>query len=273
MFAADGLTPAGGEALVAAFHQARTADYEALKTEIEGLRPRAARHAPLTPTARRRLARAVRACRERLSDLERIDFLNAPGRQEVVGALAELERFASEPARTTAPHVAVSTLDASGFQKRRWVTRPRPGVDRMASAWLIRKYIDPKATFAFVEAAAKADVPFDMYAGIFSHEGSRCTFETLAHKFGLMEPPIVRIGQIVHDLDMKETRYAPAEAGAIGRLVDGLQQLHADDHRLLEQGMTMFEALARSFEASGDQPGSGKSVRTAKRAVRHRKGR
>lgn len=274
VFAADSLTPAREDDLVAAFHHARTADYQTLKAEIVRLRPRPAHQATLTPTARRRLGRALRASRERLNELERIDFLDAPGRQEVVDALAELERFVNEPTRKTATEVAaVPALDMSAFRKRRWVTRPRPGVDRMASAWLIRSHIDPKATFAFVEEPAKSDVPFDMYAGTFSHEGSHCTFETLAYRFGLTDPVIVRIGQIVHDLDMKETRYAPAEAAAIGRLVDGLRLLHADDHRLLEHGVTMFEALARSFDASLEKPIPGSSVRRTKRSVRRRNGR
>ncbi len=120
----------------------------------------------------------------------------------------------------------------------------------MASAWLIRRFIDPKATFGFVETPAKADVPFDMYTGAFSHHGSLCTFETLAQRFRLTDPAIGRIGHIVHDLDTKETRYGPAEAPAVGRLVEGLRRTHADDHALLKQGITMFEALARSFEAS-----------------------
>jgi hypothetical protein len=273
VFAADDLTPDGGEDIVAAFHRARTADYRALKVEIEHLKPRATRKAP-TPTARRRLGRGLRAGRERLSEIERIDFLDAPGRQDVVEALAELDRFVNPPAHKTAKHAStVPELDVSDFHKRRWVTRPRPGVDRMASAWLIRKHIDPAAIFAFVEEPAKSDLPFDMYTGTFSHAGSHCTFETLAHRFGLNDPVIVRIGHIVHDLDMKETRYAPAEAAAIGQLVEGLRQLHADDGRLLEHGITMFETLARSFEASGHQPTSAGPAPRPNRSVRPRKAR
>jgi hypothetical protein len=187
--------------------------------------------------------------RERLADIERIDFGKAAGRQAAAEVLATLERRLAEYTRTPARIVAAQR-PATEFHNRRWVTRPRPGVDRMASAWLIRLYIDPGATFAFVDQPASADVPFDMYSGEFSHRGPLCTFETLAQRFGLRGTAVERIGQIVHDLDVKETRYAAPEGPAVGRIVEGLRQVHADDHVLLEQGMAMFEALARSFDSA-----------------------
>ena len=118
----------------------------------------------------------------------------------------------------------------------------------MASAWLIRRFIDPKAVFAFVETPAESDVPFDMYAGGFGHRGELCTFEVLCEEFGIAAAPVTRIAQIVHDLDLKENKYGAPEAPVIGRMVEGLRAVHADDAALLEQGIGMFEALARSFE-------------------------
>jgi hypothetical protein len=120
----------------------------------------------------------------------------------------------------------------------------------MASAWLIRRFIDPKATFGFVDRPTGADVPFDMYGGDFSHQGERCTFEVLAQRFGITDSSVARLAQVVHDLDMKENRYAAPETPAVSRMVEGLRQLHADDASLLEQGTAMFDALARSFELS-----------------------
>src|SRR2546429_401825 len=93
--------------------------------------------------------------------------------------------------RTCHPgRVSTSPRSMTDFRNGRWVTRPRPGVDRMASAWLIRRFIDPNATFAFVDQPDEADIPFDMYVGEFSHHGSMCTFETLAERFGLREASI-----------------------------------------------------------------------------------
>jgi hypothetical protein len=120
----------------------------------------------------------------------------------------------------------------------------------MASAWLIRRFIDPLATFAFVETPSESDVPFDMYTGEFSHRGGQCTFEVLAERFGLASKAVAKIGQIVHDLDMKDAKFSPPEAPAVGRMVEGLRVMHSDDATLLEHGITLFEALARSFDAS-----------------------
>ena len=119
----------------------------------------------------------------------------------------------------------------------------------MASAWLIRRFIDPSATFGFTERPGGADVPFDMYTGEFSHRGELCTFEVLADRFQLKSLAIVKVAQIVHDLDMKEKKYDLPEAAAVGRMVEGFRGLHADDAILLEQGIGMFDALAHSFQS------------------------
>lgn len=121
----------------------------------------------------------------------------------------------------------------------------------MASAWLIRRCIDPHATFAFVERAAESDVAFDMYSGPFSHQGGLCTFEVLAASFALTEPAIVQIGQIVHDLDLKEARYT-----------------RSDDQELLRHGIAMFEALARSFASVPAPPATrGSRARKSRKAT------
>ena len=212
---------------------------------------------------RDQLSRSVRMLRERFADIERIDFCNAPDRQAAGAALASLERRLAErvAARSRVATAAGTPRSMTDFRNGRWVTRPRPGVDRMASAWLIRRFIDPNATFAFVDQPDEADIPFDMYAGEFSHHGSMCTFETLAERFGLREASIGRIGQIVHDLDMKDSRYAALEGPAVGRMVEGLRSMHGDDHVLLEQGMSMFEALARSFDSTAGDKSSHRTHR------------
>ena len=255
VFAADALNPDGDDAIVGGFRRARNADYAALRREANQLL--AATSKPNKPNERRRaagpmrdqLSRSVRVLRERFADIERIDFCNAPDRPAAGEALASLERRLLEevakPSRAAAPPRSVTA-----FRNRRWVTRPRPGVDRMASAWLIRRFIDPHAAFAFVDQPSDADTPFDMYVGEFSHQGSLCTFETLVERFGLGDATVRRIGQIVHDLDMKESKYAAPEGPAVGRMVDGLRSIHANDHVLLEQGISMFEALARSFDSA-----------------------
>jgi hypothetical protein len=92
-------------------------------------------------------------------------------------------------------------------------------------------------------------VPFDMYSGEFSHHGDSCTFEVIVDRFGLDSAAVAKIGQVVHDLDMKDTKFGLPEAAAVGRIVEGLRATHADDSMLLEQGIGMFDALAHSFES------------------------
>ena len=138
------------------------------------------------------------------------------------------------------------TLEAAAYRGRRWVTRPRPGVDRMASAWLIRRFIDPAARFEFAAEppARSASVPFDMYGVEFGHQGGRCSFEVLADRFGLgARPAIRRLGRLVHAVDLHEPAEDAAEAETVARLVAGLRATHADDHALLEAGIGVFEAL------------------------------
>lgn len=248
VFSADAVSPGAGEDIVATFQRTREADYRDLKREADKLLKSArARPAAARPGASA-LDRTVRSLRERFTAIERHDFFKASSREDAASAIAAIERLTtgrSRPAASAPPALAVSD-----FRDRRWVTRPRPGVDRMASAWLIRRFIDPQATFAFVDRPGAADVPFDMYAGEFSHQGPLCTYEVLAQRFGLTpSPAIERIGRIVHDLDMHDTRYGCAEAPAVSRMVEGLRQLHADDHALLQHGIEMFEALARGILA------------------------
>jgi hypothetical protein len=143
-------------------------------------------------------------------------------------------------------------LDPREFRGRQWVTRPRPGVDRFASAWLIRRFIDAGAVFVFgASPDARPDaVPFDMYqSGGFRHVGDRCTFEVLLERFGIEDLAARRIGEVVHDLDLKDERFTPTHAPTIGLLVEGLRVSFPDDARLLEQGMALFEALYRSLQA------------------------
>lgn len=248
VFAADAISQGGGEDIVAAFQATRAQDYRTLQKEINRALSASSRKRPAAGS-RKGLGRAVRALRDRFDALERIDFFGAAARDETAAALSALERKLAGPrAPAPASASAASPMRVADFQKRRWVTRRRPGVDRMASAWLIRRFVDPKAAFAFVDKPDASDVSFDMYEGGFGHRGGLCTFEVLCEEFGITAAPAVRIGQIVHDLDLKETKYGAPETAVIGRMVEGLRAVHADDAALLEQGIGMFEALARSLE-------------------------
>jgi hypothetical protein len=145
---------------------------------------------------------------------------------------------------------AAPRLDRNTYRGRVWVTRPRPGVDRFASAWLIRRFIDPTAAFAFAAAPDRYPdaVPFDMYhSGGFKHEGDLCTFEVLQDRFGIRDLDVRRIAEIVHDIDLKEDKFNSPHAATVSRLVEGLRAAIPEDGKLLEHGIVMFEALYQSF--------------------------
>jgi hypothetical protein len=250
IFAADVADTNEEEDIVARFRQSVQSEYREVKRTADRLAT-VARRAPSGTTGKGlRLKSASRALRARFDGLLERDSFGAAGRQDAAEALDALEALAAPKpsARAGRPRLSKAT-----YQRRRWVTRPRPGVDRMSSAWLIRRFIDPRATFAFADRRRGTEVSFDMFGGDFSHEGNQCTFEVMVERFGIADPVVTRIGRIVHDLDIKETRYAPPEAPAVAHMVEGLRQMHPDDGMLLERGIGMFESLARSFAAT--EPG------------------
>jgi hypothetical protein len=146
----------------------------------------------------------------------------------------------------------------------------------MSSAWLIRRFIDPAARFAFAadrDTLPTADaVPFDMFGVEFSHRGDGCTFETLCAVFGIDDPAVHRLGTIVHDLDLKDGRFGAVDAETVGALIDGLQLATPDDDELLARGMTTFEALYLAFSATTRLKGPRQlSTRPARRAASKRR--
>lgn len=243
---ADALTPDVDEEIRDAFLRQRGEDYEALRASVES----AGRGPKGRPTGSSRLAaeRALRSGREELARLDALDLVPADARAKAVGAIERLEaRLAPEPERTPTMPTAV-TPKTNTFRGRTWVTRPRPGVDRMSSAWLIRRFIDPKARFDFAdEPASRKQIPFDMFGVDFGHHGGRCTFEVLCEHFGIGDAAVRKLGQIVHDIDLKDQRYGHAEAPVVARMVEGLRASYADDAELLAHGIAMFAALYESL--------------------------
>jgi len=261
VFAAENLDTWSDDALVDEFRRSRQAAYTELARDAE--RVLGKQGARRTRTSGRLPAthRVLDAFRQRCAAIERMDFFGSAGRDRVLALLDQLaERLArggSAPASKTLA-IGGKTGQIDAYQRRVWVTRPRPGVDRMASAWLISRFIDSAARFSFApdrEAAPRETVPFDMFGVEFSHRGDDCTFETLSKAFAVGDGAVRRIADLVHDLDLKDGRFGAPEAAAIGAVIEGLQFVHADDDALLAQGMTLFEALYRSFEQSARRVG------------------
>jgi hypothetical protein len=246
IFDVPSMSDADERQIVGQFQAASAAEFGRLRKELKMMRPRL-RHDARTPGGPG--LQALRAFQQRFEDAVRRDMFAADGSREVESALKELLPE-YRPSAKNRPGPVSDRLDPERYKGRVWVTRPRPGVDRFASAWLIRRFIDRDAKFVFSASPERHPeaVAFDMYqAAGFRHEGDLCTFEVLQERFGIREAAVKRIGEIVHDIDLKEDRYKSPHASTVAHLVEGLRASTPDDARLLELGVGMFDALYLSF--------------------------
>ena len=229
----DNLTPAQ---LRAKFSEARDREYQELVREIQKA------SALLSDgKAEGRLGRL----RVRFQEIVEVDFFGSP----MQGRVRDLLERANLPRKTKviSPGTKINPKD---YRSRLWVTRPRPGVDRCASAWLIRRFIDPKARFTFApeEKVPASAVPFDMFHGEgFSHFGDDCTFETLAKAFRVGDKRIAMMGEIVHDADLFDGKFGRKEGFGIDEVMKGWVRQDVSDAELLERGMQLAEGLYQSL--------------------------
>jgi hypothetical protein len=195
-----------------------------------------------TPSERRSTVRLGRL-RNRFQEIVDVDFFDSPLQER---ARELLERASSvRAAKAGAP----AKINPKEYKNRMWVTRPRPGVDRCASAWLIRRFIDPKARFTFApeDQVPVRAVPFDMFheAG-FGHRGGHCTFETLEKEFRIRDPRVTVIGQMIHDADLLDDRFGRNEGYGVDEILKGWARQGLADEKLLERGMELIEGLYHS---------------------------
>jgi hypothetical protein len=230
------------------FNAAREADYDALAKEV-----RAFNEALGTEAAAADLRTRLARLKSNLGQIFAIDFFGANGRETVDGLILGLESRLDEVAAMVQPVSSNAPTDSEfgALTNRVWVTRQGVYVDRIASAWLIRRFIDPEARFRFVRAKNHVPQPgelrFDMFEAEFTHEGDRCTFEVLLARLGRNDPALTAIAEIVHDIDLKDTKFSREETGGIAHLVTGLCHATKDDMRRLEQGTGVFDNLYEYF--------------------------
>jgi hypothetical protein len=237
----------------ARFREARRRDYEALAAEAEALRESLARaNAP----ERSETVVKARALRRRLAETGALDFFAEPARAEAEAAVAAVESWLRQiPAGEPRCEVATMSEKAGSYSGRTWVTRRGVFVDRTASAWLIRRFIDPRARFKFVpgrtHSPRRGELRFDMFEAEFTHDGDRCTFEVLLERFALDDPGLRAVGEIVHDLDLKETRYGRPETAGVGATLEGIVGQHPEDEERLDRAATLWEGLYTHFRTQG----------------------
>jgi hypothetical protein len=231
-----------------AFHGARRADYAAIAEDARKLGARLPRGG-IAAARRTQLEAEVARLRRRLTDVAAIDFFGAPGREASEGRVRALEARLRPAA---AARVTARAESLGELRRRVWVTRKGIHVDRIASAWLIRRFVDPRARFKFVAAKgyvpAAKEIRFDMFEADFTHEGEACTFEVLIARLGLDDRALLPIAEIVHDIDLKDAKFDRPETAGVDRLIAGIAMATDDDEARLARGATVFDGLYEYFK-------------------------
>ena len=224
------------------FRVARAADYRALSTDaralLDSVRDGTRDVESLGPDRGR--------LEKRLAAIRRIDFFGAAGRKETEVLMKALERRSTPPEKPRSPDATPS------LQARRWMTRPGVRVDRMASAWLIRRFIDPAATFVFAKPSDPVPdevVRFDMYEGDFTHDGDLCTFEVLLRRaVKSRDRGLTAIAEMVHDLDVKDDKHQRPETAGLAAMLEGIIARHPEDLARIAESATVFDSLYQHFK-------------------------
>ena len=242
----DGLSDAE---LMERFRQARAEDYTALDTQAAELETHL--HAELTREERSRLRELLERLRRQHAEVARIDFFDAPEGGLLASRLGRLAQALSASEGSAAP-TAPAAIEA--YREARWVTRPRPHVDRLSCIWLIRRFINPQAVVRYSPTPEPGEVGFDMPHGEFTHRGHLCTFETMVRAFGLEDPSLQPMGEIIHEIDLRDGRYGHPETAGIEAVLRGWLLARLSDLELEAHGVALFEGLYADLSRRTRQP-------------------
>jgi hypothetical protein len=244
-------------ALTALFKQTRIQAYRALEPQVEALeRALSSPRGQDQGEALKKLASQLRHLKDQHQDLARMDFFAIAEGAALGQRLATLDdkllslkdQGQGRPGKLARP--SLTPRHMQDYQGRIWVTRPRPFVDRMASAWLIRRFVDSQARFDFVaegQPRPAGAVGFDMLGGEFSHLGDWCTFEVMVKAFGLKDKALARLAPIVHELDLHDGKFNVPQARGAEEILRGVSRTAQNDQEALEKGMAVFELLYASL--------------------------
>jgi hypothetical protein len=235
------------------FREQREAEYRDLAKELDGLERK-------VQSGRKGAIAGIRASaggtlavvRKAYEEIRSRDFFDAPLGRDMDKRLRAVEFGLKDVKEAGSEKPSpLARKDPREYQRRVWVTRKRPFIDRMASAWLIRKFIDRAATFHFIEekelgSLAQNEIAFDMQEGEFTHHGELCTFEVIVRTFGIKDRAVRKIAEIIHDLDLKDDKYGHRETSGIEEILTGIRKTSKTDADILEKGMAVFEMLYQS---------------------------
>jgi hypothetical protein len=253
VFRAGSVEGATDEEIMAAFRKARDEEFATITAEFDGLTGAIREHARGKHLSAGRLYAHETEIDKLHAELERIaanDFFDAKGRAAAFNAYERCQK-ALRAAQGPTGKAALSqtkdgTLEVAKYQGQRWATRRNLHIDRLASAWLIKQFIDKRPRFYFVAEGETVEgaIPFDMFGADFTHHGEHCTFETMLKRFGLVKiKGLLEIAEIVHDIDLKDDKFHRLEAVGLNAIIDGLSKVLRDDRKMLQQSSIVFDGL------------------------------
>jgi len=233
------------EQIIAMFNTARRAEYAELSEQVAVLDQ--SHGADMAPEVRDKAMESLARLRRRHAEIARVDYFGCPAGQELAARLTRLAATLFADEGTT---LVVAPVIRDQYLARRWVTRPRPHVDRLACAWLIRRFINPQAPIRYAITPEPDEVAFDMNIGPFAHIGNLCTFETMLLAFELDDPvnssgetALRSLAEIVHEIDLRDGRYLRPETAGLAAILDGWQRAGLSDREMETHGIIVFEAL------------------------------
>jgi hypothetical protein len=231
-------------AVVALFNDARSRDYDELLEPLNLLikDTKARKNSPES------FAHQLRKLRQRFQEIRDLDYFES-SRGEDLHRLFEKAEALGLP--TKRPETK-DQLRIEAYRSKLWITRPRPEIDRVGSAWLIRKFIDPDAKFVFANTTSEAPeaIPYDMFEVEFSHHGDCCTFETFIERFGIRDRAVRRLAELIHDADLEDDKFHRLEGFGVEQVFKGFAKQGLSDHEILSKGFECFDALYVQFKRS-----------------------
>lgn len=232
------------------FNKERDADYEIIINKCSTFSKKVITASKQGIKNQLKLRNELKLIVNQLNILKAIDYFKSPLSKKAKSAyntcIKDISRLLNKvPNSVEKNKTEKEPLKKNDYQGEKWVTRTRPHIDRISTAWLIKRFIDPEAKFVFVREDTKKinGIPFDMYHGEFSHHGDNCTFETMLKRFNMKNKALKSIAEIVHDIDLNDEKFGRNEAKGIDCVVRGLNENFKNDQELLEKGFEVFDAL------------------------------
>lgn len=242
--------------VIGLFHAARRSDYTKILAEAQTLRDGwRCQTEDSAADCLLEFKSRLEKLRKQFAEMVRIDFFKAPEQLQAETALRDLETTLIE-SRATEQTAPAKGGGLAGLTGKTWVTRKNVYVDRIACAWLIRRYADPEARFKFVDSGRYSPGPeeirFDMAEAEYTHVMDKCSFEVMVERFGLTDPALIQVTKIIHDIDLKESVFGLPETAGILALLDGITATTDDDLERIDRASAVLDGLLAFFKSTSN---------------------